>query len=122
MADNLSKTKRTSQAMDNFSFDETYLQNTQLVLTEENNTLIRQPKIATESTLQSLVAASGGGFALVKRDYSGEDLIYKGTNTSATALDEDTTWSITKYTYVGGVETEAKTLTGSWTGRAALFE
>jgi hypothetical protein len=38
---NLSKTKRSSQTMDNFSFDEEYLQNTVLIVGEHENTLVR---------------------------------------------------------------------------------
>lgn len=75
---------------------------------------------ATEATLQAVLAASGGEPALTNKDYSGDDLIYKGTNTNVDAAEGDGDWTITKFTYVAGAETSRKTLTGSWTNRASL--
>lgn len=57
--DALSKIKRSSQTIDNLSFDEAYLQSAVLLLTEnEAGTAIgRQKEIATEETLQTIVHA-----------------------------------------------------------------
>jgi len=113
--------------MDNFSFDEDYLQNTQLVLTEENNELIRQPKIATEETLQALLTATSAisgttPFTLIKMDYDGSgNLIYKGQNTDVNALDADTDWSIIKYVYDGDNLSQKITKAGAWSNRTNLF-
>ena len=56
MSDNLSKIKRTSQAIDNFGFDEEYLKPAVEILTENaaGTALTTQKTIATEETLQSM--------------------------------------------------------------------
>jgi len=52
----ISKTKYTSQYIDNLSFDETYKEATILPVVEDGGVLVRQPKIATEETLQAVNA------------------------------------------------------------------
>jgi len=46
--------KRTSQYIDNLSFDETYQEATVLPVVEDGGVLVRQPKIATEETLRNI--------------------------------------------------------------------
>lgn len=68
MSENLSKTKRTSQAIDNFGFDEKYLiPGTGLYVENEGeNEVVRQKEIATEATLNEILSVlkeirDGGG-------------------------------------------------------------
>ena len=51
MPDNLSKTKRTSQAIDNLSFDESYLQSAMLLL-GENGSVLRRVKVNSTGELR----------------------------------------------------------------------
>jgi hypothetical protein len=54
---NISKIKRSSQSIDNFSFDEEYLQSAVEVLVEntEGTALVRQKAIATEAKQDELI-------------------------------------------------------------------
>ena len=55
-------------------------------------------------------------------EFSGDDLIYKGLNTTHKALTSDTDWYILKYTWDGsGNPTRIEgPLVGSWDNRASL--
>jgi len=81
---------------------------------------------ATEEKQDAIITAvnaiSGtSAYLLEKRELSSGSMIYKGQNTDAAAADSDIDWTITKYTYDGDGDLNAKkTLTGSWTGRASL--
>lgn len=84
------------------------------VMLETKNGEILNP--ATEETL-SLATAP----AQTLYDKTSGSLDYKGKNSSATAVEGDSTWQITKYVRVSGSLTQKITKTGSWTGRVALF-
>ncbi len=55
-------------------------------------------------------------------EWSGDDLIYKGFHTSATAATNDTDWYVFKYTWSSGdlVRLQGPAI-GSWDGRVGLF-
>jgi len=57
----------------------------------------------------------------VRLAYSGDDMIYRGTNMTHKAATSATDWVVYKYTYSSGdlILVEGP-LTGSWDGRAAL--
>ena len=60
-------------------------------------------------------------FPRVKYEYDQYGrIIYKGENANYTAVDSDTTWIITKYSYDGsGNVTESRVRTTSWTNRSS---
>lgn len=74
---------------------------------------------ATEEKQDAIISALGGTNQVLYDKTSGE-LDYKGKNASATAVEGDTDWSITKYVRSGGL-TQKITKTGSWTDRVSLF-
>lgn len=80
--------------------------------------------LATEETLQAVLAASGGSItALTKYDNDAQGfLLYKGENASATADGSESNWKIYKTVYDGSmnkIETIIKT--GVWDDRTTLF-
>lgn len=114
---NLSRTKRSSQAIDNFSFDEDFLVKVvELVKRNQAGTAIEYFNPATEETLALATAP-----AQTLYDKTSGSLDYKGKNSSVTAVEGDSTWQITKYIRTSGSLVQKITKTGSWTGRVALF-
>lgn len=84
--------------MDNFSFDESYLQNTQLILTEneDGTSISRQKTIATEETLQAVLSAQGGStYNFIQ---SATDSLYKFYGYASS-----TGWKIKRKTLASGV-------------------
>ena len=58
---------------------------------------------------------------VVRLDYSGSDMIYRGINTTHKAATSATNWVIWKYTYVSSILTKIEgPLVGTWDGRPAL--
>jgi hypothetical protein len=83
--------KHTSQAIDNWSFDETYQQAAVEILTENvgGTALVRQKPIATEETLQIVaglnydtleVDTTGGNTIIVTKKYLGNTVSSKTIN------------------------------------------
>lgn len=117
---NLSRTKRSSQAIDNFSFDEDFLVKvTELVRRNEAGTAIEYFSPATEEKQDSLLLVKNPGQTLYDKDSTG--LLYKGYNASPDAAQSATDWLIIKYVKTSGSLVQKITRTGSWTGRVALF-
>lgn len=58
-------------------------------------------------------------FPLIKKEYTGSDILYEGFNVNHDAADTDTNWTIIKYTWDSGI-TQQETLVGAWDDRATL--
>ena len=58
---------------------------------------------------------------VVRLEYSGRDMIYRGINTTHKAATSATNWVIWKYTYVTSMLTKIEgPLVGTWDGKPAL--
>lgn len=60
-------------------------------------------------------------YKLIKFDPSDKKPDYIGLNVSADALDIDTDWEISKFTYSGNDVIQIERRTGAWQDRAILF-
>ena len=70
---NLSRTKRSSQAIDNFSFDEDFLVKvTELVRRNAGGTAIEYFNPATEEKQDAIIAATGRGLNIPTFDYASQ--------------------------------------------------
>ena len=112
MGDNISRTKRSSQAIDNFSFDEDFLVKvTELVRRNAGGTAIEFFNPATEDRQDPTAK-----YQLSNYDVSASPL-YIGK------VDSEGGWMIKKIDTVSGVATYAKGASDyatSWTGKAGL--
>ena len=106
--DPLSKTKYSSQTIDNAGFDDTYMISRRALYHYNPATDSFEPTKETDA-------------AYVQYDTDDSAPNYIGVNANADALDGDTDWTVYKFTYSGSNVTSIKRKTGSWTGRVALF-
>lgn len=117
MSDNLSHIKRTSQAIDNLGFDEEYLLPRTTLMTENaaGTAVSTQKQIATEETLQAVLAASGG--SVYNYIQSAADATYKYYGFASS-----TGWKFKRKTLATGVWMVAEgagSYDTNWTARAS---
>lgn len=106
--DNIASTKRTSQAIDNLSFDEGLLVRVTEIVGADG--ILKNP--ATEETLQSTLF----NYKLARLPVPGDTLIYLGY------LDKDGNWYITEIDEDNGTQKYVKGTSGfttAWSNRAS---
>lgn len=110
---NLSRTKRTSQAIDNFSFDEDFLVKvTELVRRNAGGTAIEYFSPATEEKQDATLFH----YKLARLPVPGDTLTYLGY------LDKDGNWYITEIDETNGTMKYVKGTSGfttAWSNRAS---
>jgi hypothetical protein len=114
---NLSKTKRSSQTMDNFSFDEEYLENTVLVVGEHENTLVRL-KLGADGSIALATEDPLTPYKITDKDDDASPNYFGFTK-------KDGSWYIMKETVSAGADTYryvagTEDYTTNWTNRASL--